>query len=95
MILSLNKLTGFPQPLVQLTNLKSLFLARTEVSDLSALTTLAKLKELDLSGTQVSDLSPLSALIDLKSLSLRGTKVNPKQVKALKKTLPKLGIDGP
>ena len=59
-----------------MTNLKSLTLADSQVSDMSALAGLANLEYLHLSNNQVSDISALSALTNLWDLSLSGNQIS-------------------
>ena len=56
-----------------LTNLRSLDLRNSKVSDFSPLRALTNLQSLDLEGTQVSDFSPLQALTNLQLLDLQNT----------------------
>ena len=58
-----------------LTQLNSLDLSNTQVTDLSPLSVLTQLNSLYLRNTQVTDLSPLSVLTQLNSLDLRNTQV--------------------
>jgi Leucine Rich repeats (2 copies) len=51
-------------------------LSRTQVSDLSSLSSLTQLQYLNLSGTQISDLSSLSSLTQLQYLNLSGTQIS-------------------
>jgi hypothetical protein len=66
---SLNLLSG-------LTDLQSLYLRDTPVSDVEPLSGLTALQHLDLTGTPVSDVGPLSGLTDLQSLNLNETRVS-------------------
>ncbi|NER93887.1 MAG: NACHT domain-containing protein [Symploca sp. SIO1B1] len=58
-----------------LSNLETLILERTQVTDISPLSGLTQLKALDLSQTQVTDISPLKDLTQLKLLDLSQTQV--------------------
>jgi internalin A len=71
-----NSLGIIPPTLPQLSQLQSLNLSFTQVSDLSPLQDLNNLQSLYLFDTQVSDLSPLQALTNLQSLNLSDTKVS-------------------
>jgi Leucine Rich repeats (2 copies) len=51
-------------------------LSRTQVSDLSSLSSLTQLQYLNLSRTQISDLSSLSSLTQLQYLNLSGTQIS-------------------
>ena len=53
-------------PLAGLTNLQSLDLNGTQVSDVAPLAGLTNLQSLDLRGTQVSDVAPLAGMIGTK-----------------------------
>ena len=57
-------------------NVRSLFLAQTQVSDLGPLADLMALERLDLNHTQVSDLGPLADLTALERLDLWDTQVS-------------------
>ncbi|NEQ54350.1 MAG: NACHT domain-containing protein, partial [Leptolyngbya sp. SIO3F4] len=59
-----------------LSQLKTLRLDQTQVSDISPLTVLTQLNRLDLDQTQVSDISPLTALTQLNELYLDQTQVS-------------------
>ncbi len=61
--------------LSSLTKLKSLDLARTEISSIAALKTLVALEELDVSGTKVTDIGVVRSLSALKRLDISMTKV--------------------
>ncbi|BAY99249.1 Rab family protein [Tolypothrix tenuis PCC 7101] len=63
-------------PLSNLTNLRELNLAQTQVSDVSALANLTNLKSLNLRQTQVSDVSALANLTNLRLLYLTQTQVS-------------------
>lgn len=63
------------EPLGQLTNLRLLSLAGTNVSDLTPIRNLTELVELDLSRTKVFDLSPLKYSIRLARLNVNDTEV--------------------
>ena len=63
-------------PLASLTNLESLDLGGTAVSDVSALASLTNLEWLDLSSTNVSDVSALASLTNLEELDLRSCPLN-------------------
>ena len=62
--------------LSDLTNLTSLHLSGTGLSDISPLSDLTNLTYLELSGTNLSDISPLSDLTNLTSLELWQTSVS-------------------
>ena len=62
--------------LANLTNLKTLDLSGTDVSDVSALAHLTNLEEMRLWYTDVSDVSALANLTNLKTLDLRSTDVS-------------------
>jgi internalin A len=71
-----NTLNRLPDRLCALGNLTALYLASTQVSDLSPLQGLSALQSLACSYTQVSDLSPLQGLSVLQSLDCLGTQVS-------------------
>jgi Leucine-rich repeat (LRR) protein len=69
---NLNQISNLPN----FTNLTSLNLDRTQVSDISALANLTSLTNLNLVGTQVSDISALANLTSLTNLNLDRTQVS-------------------
>jgi Leucine-rich repeat (LRR) protein len=74
--LSNNKYVQTIEPLAQLTNLKSLNLSKTAISDLSPIRNLTELVELDLSDTKIKDLLPLKYSNKLVKLNLNRTDVS-------------------
>jgi Leucine-rich repeat (LRR) protein len=62
-------------PLAQLSNLKSLRLSGTNVTDLTAIRNLTELESIDLSNTKVSDLSILKYADKLEKLNINHTSV--------------------
>ncbi len=83
--------------LAGLTNLEGLYLSGTQVTDagLAHLAGLTNLQELDLGNTQVTDagLAHLAGLTNLVELYLTNTQVTDAGVEALRKKLPKLGVN--
>ncbi|WP_162651381.1 leucine-rich repeat domain-containing protein [Lentilitoribacter sp. Alg239-R112] len=77
----LERITGSPKEfadaalLSNLSHLRNLYLADTQVSDIAPLTSLTALRGLNLAGTQVLDVAPLSNLTALEYLSLGETRV--------------------
>ena len=63
-------------PLVGLTNLTHLNLAKNRISDISPLAGLTNLQSLDLFDNQISDISPLAGLTNLQSLNLRYNEIS-------------------
>ncbi|MEH1805093.1 leucine-rich repeat domain-containing protein [Nostoc sp.] len=78
--------------LSKLTNLTSLYLSGTEVSNVSALANLTNLTELNLSRTQVSDISVLANLTNLAQLDISNTQVSNISVLADLTNLTVLGL---
>ena len=78
----------------KLTNLTSLRLDGTKLSDVSPLAILTSLNHLDLDSTQVSDVSPLAYLTNLTFLRLDGTKVSDVSPLAHLTNLTFLRLDG-
>jgi hypothetical protein len=72
--LSIPGLTRIP-PLIRSSNVKSLILSGTRVSDLTPLRGQPRLKSLDITRTPIADLGPIEELSGLKSLVLSGTQV--------------------
>lgn len=64
------------EPLAELSNLKTLDLSGTGITDLTAIRNLTGLVELDISQTTITDLTPLKYSDKLKRLVLSGTPVN-------------------
>ena len=81
--------------LKELVNLKNLNLEGAEVSDISALKHLKQLEFLNLALTDVKDFSALYDLKNLKTLNLYVTPISSKDLKELKKKLPKCSIYSP
>ena len=63
-------------PLVNLTELQSLYLMGDNISDLTPLANLTGLQSLDLVGDNISDLTPLANLTELQSLYLVGSNIS-------------------
>ena len=62
-------------PLASLTNLTSLTIRNSKISDLTPLSGLTKLRAMTIhNGTAIQDLSPLAGLPELKSLTIRGAR---------------------
>ena len=78
-----------------LSNLQSLDLDDSHISDLGPLSQLAHLKilRIEVPRTHVRDLTPLMGLNNLRHLDVSGTRVTKEQVEALKKALPHCIID--
>lgn len=81
--------------LKELVNLKNLNLEGTEVSDITALKHLKHLEFLNLALTDVKGFSPLYGLKNLNTLNLYVTPISSKDLKELKKKLPKCSIYSP
>ena len=64
------------EPLVKLTNLKSLNLEGLQITDLKPIRNMARLQELNLSNTLVSKLDPLRYMSRLQSLNVSGSPVD-------------------
>lgn len=69
------QLTTLPPEIADLSELRSLDLFRTEVSDLSPISGLSSLQWLSIGGSAVSDLSPLAELTSLEQLFINTTRV--------------------
>ena len=63
-------------PLVNLTELQSLYLMGDNISDLTPFANLTGLQSLDLVGNNISDLTPLANLTELQSLYLMGNNIS-------------------
>lgn len=71
-----NKYIQNIEPLGQLSELKTLSLAETNISDLTPIRNLTALVELDLSKTKIEDLTPLKYATNLKKLNVSNTLVS-------------------
>ncbi|MDE7233814.1 MAG: leucine-rich repeat domain-containing protein, partial [Ruminiclostridium sp.] len=71
-----------------LTELETLYLDNTAVTDLSPLSALPKLRTLSLDRTAVTDLSPLLELEEFDCLFIRGCEISEEQVNAIKEKFP-------
>jgi Leucine-rich repeat (LRR) protein len=86
-------LTSIPPELAGLTNLETLYLANTQVSDLAPLARLTDLTTLNLDNTQVSDLTLLAGLTKLMRLDLDHTPISELSPLAGLKNLETLYLD--
>jgi len=77
-----------------LTNLQTLRLNRTKVTNIKPIEKLTKLQELDLSGVHLDSIKPLEKLVKLQKLCLGGTKI--RSIVSLKKltNLQELSLSG-
>ncbi|MGB3687764.1 MAG: leucine-rich repeat domain-containing protein [Jannaschia helgolandensis] len=69
------KIDTLPPKIADLTNLQTLFLGNTQVTDLSPIASLTNLQRLSLGNTQVTDLSHIADLTNLHLLDLDNTQV--------------------
>lgn len=63
-------------PVSRLTNLRTLNISNTDISNLFAIQSLANLESLNIAHTYVGDLKPLQEMTNLKFIDLSGTPVN-------------------
>ena len=71
-----NRIAVIPDGITALTNLQTLILRGTQISDLTPLQGLSQLSSLNLCNTQISDLTPLQGLLQLSSLDLGFTQIS-------------------